>query len=447
MFMNDSPALDLSRESFLESLRLSHIFTEDRYQKILHDLPKSCVSASACAQHWVHAGLLTPYQAARLLAGRTDGYVLGQYVVLAYLGHCAMGRLYQARHRSMNRLVCLQVLSSSMTRSAEAREAIHREARTTAQLVHPNIVTLLDVNQLRDRTYFVTEYVDGASCEAILKQTGRFGWRMACEILAQAAEGLLCAHERGIAHGRINSEAILVSRMGAQSTNGKPPVKLHGFGLSKIPIPADESGRLLPFRAPELARANSGNELPADVFALGVVFYELLTATLPGPAIRVLRPDLPELVAAFLESMLAALPQSRPTAAEVAQRFHALGHTDDTGFIDFSLNPSGMIGSGPLSFTNPRSGTHLSDSAMPLPEDAIFESPQEIPGPRDQTLATLDALDRTPVMLKSTRGRATKKKPKRRGSAIHPMIVFLLMLAVASLTLLALMWMLKQFGG
>ncbi|MBI1915809.1 MAG: protein kinase, partial [Planctomycetes bacterium] len=103
------------------------------------------------ARALVEQGLLTRFQAERVLVGRTDGFLLDQYVILEELGRGGMGRVYKARHRTMDRVVALKVLAPDLTRTERARAMFLREVRAVAQLAHPNLVAAFDANLVADR--------------------------------------------------------------------------------------------------------------------------------------------------------------------------------------------------------------------------------------------------------------------------------------------------------
>src|SRR5436305_1063788 len=89
--------------------------------RLAEEFPPDTATASDAAQFLTATGFLTRFQADRLLAGRTDGFVLGQYVILEQVGRGAMGRVYKAKHRTMNRAVAIKVLAAELTRTAAAR--------------------------------------------------------------------------------------------------------------------------------------------------------------------------------------------------------------------------------------------------------------------------------------------------------------------------------------
>src|SRR5205085_5242152 len=118
----------------------------------------------------------------------------GRYVLLEPNGAGKVGQVFKARHRAMNRLVAVELLSPAWSKSAAARTEFFREARAAARLAHPNLVTVLDAGEAGDRPYLVLEYVDGATLDAAVRAGGALPAGRACAFARQAALGLAHAH-------------------------------------------------------------------------------------------------------------------------------------------------------------------------------------------------------------------------------------------------------------
>src|SRR5213082_3474585 len=135
----------VTRQAFLSSLKRSNLLSREQYVHA-SDLVPDSDRGRLLARALVEEGLLTKFQAERLLIDRTSGYQLDQYVILEELGRGGMGRVYKAQHRTMNRIVALKILAPDLTSSERAQEMFLREVRAAAQLAHPNIVTAYDAN-------------------------------------------------------------------------------------------------------------------------------------------------------------------------------------------------------------------------------------------------------------------------------------------------------------
>jgi tRNA A-37 threonylcarbamoyl transferase component Bud32 len=196
------------------------------------------------------------------------------------IGQGGMGAVYKARHQKLDRPVAVKVLHSTLSDNASFAERFAREARTLAKLDHPNVVSVYDFGHRDGLYYLIMELVDGVN----LRQTIEAGGVDPQEALAMVppiCEALQYAHDQGVVHRDIKPENILVDRKGS--------IKIADFGLAKLV--GGESGRRLTqtrqimgtpnYMAPEQIESPEKVDHRADIFALGVVFYELLTGELP----------------------------------------------------------------------------------------------------------------------------------------------------------------------
>ena len=115
----------------------------------------------------------------------------------------------------MNRTVCLVILNPEQTASSAVREALQADAHRVAKLVHPNIITLYDINTVGTRVYFVEEYLPGTDIQTLLNQQGQLTVGQAAAVVQQAARGLHHAHEQAIVHGRLQPRSSPRPRPGA----------------------------------------------------------------------------------------------------------------------------------------------------------------------------------------------------------------------------------------
>ena len=340
----------MDRRTFLANVRQSGLVAAEELARAEKELPASDRGRSV-ARALVEKGLLTRFQAERLLVGRTSGFLLGQYRVLDQIGRGGMGRVFKAEHRTMGRVVALKVLAPDLLRTDRAQEMFLREVRAAAQLVHPNIVTAYDANEIDGRYFLVLEYVDGPNLEQLVRRQGPLPVGQACDYVRQVAHGLQCAHLLGMVHRDIKPANILVQRRGL---NGDDVglVKISDFGLARLhnPNAADafsgHPGTILTkentvmgtpdYLSPEQARNLHNTDIRSDLYSVGCTFYFLLTGQVlfPGgstldklirhgtetaPRVRDARPDVPPEVAAVVEKLLAKHPPDRyQTPAELA---------------------------------------------------------------------------------------------------------------------------------
>jgi serine/threonine protein kinase len=153
--------MSLSFEQFTAAAVECGALQADELQAALRALPdEKRRDVQSLARALVAAGKLTKYQAQQIYTGKGKDLVFGQYVLLDKLGQGGMGQVFKARHRVMQRLVALKVLSAEAMKSPEAVQRFRREVKAAARLNHPNIVTALDADQAGGIHYLVMECVE-----------------------------------------------------------------------------------------------------------------------------------------------------------------------------------------------------------------------------------------------------------------------------------------------
>lgn len=337
----------ISRETFLNRLRESSLLAGEQLA-LAYDLAGETERGKPLAKLLVERGILTRFQAEMLLAGRTDGFVLGQYRILDEIGRGGMGRVFKAEHQTMHRVVALKVLANNLTRSERNRQLFQREVRAAARLVHPNIVTAYDANQIGDRHYLVMEFVDGPNLQELVYERGPLPAGQACDFIRQAALGLQCASDMGMVHRDIKPANLLLHRSGNLGV-----VKILDFGLARLHEPKPEliaqSGQdSIPaaeqavmgtpdYLSPEQAKNLHDVDIRSDLYSLGCTLYYLLTAQVPfaggtsleklvrhasesAQLVHILRPDVPLEVSAIVARLMAKEPVQRfQTPLELAK--------------------------------------------------------------------------------------------------------------------------------
>ena len=197
------------------------------------------------------------------------------------IGHGGMGAVYQARQINLDRTVALKILSPRLSRDPAFAERFLREARTLAKLSHPNIVTVYDFGQAGDFYFLTMEFVDGVNLRDTISAK-LLAPAEALAIVPQICEALQYAHDNGVVHRDIKPENILIAKNGS--------LKIADFGLAKLLQPTQEQVSLTATRqvlgtrnymAPEQIESPDVVDHRADLYSLGVVFYELLTGELP----------------------------------------------------------------------------------------------------------------------------------------------------------------------
>jgi len=274
---------------------------------------------------------LAPPQAADEL-GR-----LGPYRVLGVLGAGGMGVVFQAEDPGLQRLVALKAMLPSQASTASAKERFLREARSAAALKHPHIVTIFQVGEDRGVPYLAMEYLEGEPLDRRLKRERQVPIAEVLRIGREMAEGLCCAHDKGLIHRDIKPANIwLESAPAASATGGH--VKILDFGLARAlgdQTHLTQSGAIVgtpAYMAPEQA-AGKPVDPRCDLFCLGCVLYRLATDQMPFKgadtmallnALAVATPtepaklnqDIPAGLNDLIVKLLAKKPEERPAKAQ-----------------------------------------------------------------------------------------------------------------------------------
>ncbi len=199
---------------------------------------------------------------------------LGKFEVVRLLGRGAMGEVYLGRDPKLGREVALKVITAGSVVGEEAHERFEREARAAALLNHPHIVTVYEFGEDEGLHFLAMEYVHGEELEALIRG-GKAPKHELLEILAQVCEGLAYAHEHGVIHRDIKPANILVNRHGKRLR-----AKLMDFGLAQMgPTGLTQAGTWMgtvSYMAPEYLDSGQAS-FGSDIFALGVILYEILT--------------------------------------------------------------------------------------------------------------------------------------------------------------------------
>ena len=271
----------------------------------------------------------------------------GRYRVESLLGRGGMGAVYKAEHVAMRKTVAVKVVRSDLSANLEAAKRFHREARAASMLSHPHTIRVFDFGQAPDLTlYMVMEFLDGRSLGQLVFAEGSLAPERAVRIAGEIARSLIEAHGAGLAHRDLKPENVMLL-----DAAGHPDfVKVLDFGIAKFLSGSSgisavtRTGAVVGtphYMAPEQASAPSGLTSAVDIYALGVILFEMLSGELPFQGqtpVEVLMahasrpvPELPadtrvpESLAALLAQMLAKEPGERPVAEELVTMFDAIG--------------------------------------------------------------------------------------------------------------------------
>src|SRR5438093_13414745 len=229
-----------------------------------------------------------------------------------------MSSVYRAHDSLLERYVALKVLHEQYNEDDDFVERFKREARLVAQLQHPDIVAVIDRGDQAGGQYIVFEYIEGENLKELVVRKGHLGVREALEIAIEVARALGFAHEHGLVHRDVKPQNVLL--------NGDGRAKVTDFGIARsldVEQGVTQTGTVLGtsnYISPEQASGKAVTTA-TDVYSLGVVLYELLTAEVPFPGdnfvavamkhindpvpdLRVSRPDVPLRVVAAIERAL-----------------------------------------------------------------------------------------------------------------------------------------------
>ncbi|MEW6092744.1 MAG: protein kinase [Chloroflexota bacterium] len=262
-----------------------------------------------------------------------EGQTLGKYRILEPLGRGGMAQVYKAYHPSLDRYVAIKVLRSDLVEESEFLSRFRREARSVANLRHPNIVQVYDFDVQDDFYFMVMELLEGDTLKAYLNAFRTRNERMPLgeltRILSDALAGLAYAHAEGVIHRDLKPANILLTRRGQ--------AVLTDFGIAQIlgGTQYTVSGALmgtLNYMAPEQGR-DGKCDVRSDIYSLGIAYYEMLTGSVPFdadtplailmkhlndplPLPRALEPSVPEPFERVALKALAKDPDERYQSAE-----------------------------------------------------------------------------------------------------------------------------------
>ncbi len=281
------------------------------------------------------------------------GDQLAGFELLEEIARGGMGVVWKARQVSLDRVVALKVVPVQPGSDPASLERMRREAKMTARLSHPHIVTVYDAGQAGSSFYLAMEYVPGVDLHRLVAVSGPLPVPLACEYVRQAALGLQHAHEQGLVHRDVKPSNLILARAEGEEIG---TLKVLDLGLARLPIldqSADLAGRHTPvqqapltqdgafmgtpdFVAPEQASDPRCADGRSDLYSLGCTFYFLLTGQTPYvggtplaklmqhhlsdvPSVARLRADVPASLAEIIRRLMAKRPEDRfQTSAELA---------------------------------------------------------------------------------------------------------------------------------
>lgn len=326
------PVTDLgSSTSFVTELRRSGLIERSQLEMVLESVfsQSAAPEPEELAQYLVQQGYLTTFQADRILNGKSQGLILGPYVIHDTIGVGSMGAVYRAVSRNDRKTYAVKVLPR---RSMWNVRLARRQVRAFGQFSHPAVVPFVDVGTSGGLHYLVWNFVEGQSLEALVQQLGRLDVPTVARIGQQIATGLNAAHSHGLVHGLVKPSNIMLDRSGE--------AKLLDFGIGSL-LAENESESLvdtmstantltsgLDCASPESIMEPSNRTAAGDQYSLGCTLYFCLTGRYPFPEgtavekmmahqtkqptpIRELVPEVPPAMAAVVDRLMQKKPEER----------------------------------------------------------------------------------------------------------------------------------------
>lgn len=265
----------------------------------------------------------------------------GRYQVLSELGRGGMGIVYQAYDKQLKEQVAIKLLSPLLSTDGDALERLTREVSLARRVTHPNVIRIHDISEVNGLHYVSMEYFGGSNLKEHLKRSGPLSLLNAYQILSQICDGLIAAHSQGVVHRDLKAQNILIGRTGQ--------IKIIDFGLARaIHLEGMTATGLImgtpEYMAPEQVAGKQVDER-ADIYALGVILFEMLTGRVPfigdspiavgfqqlkdpPPSPRSINPQIPEQVERIILKALEKNPIERyRTVDEMRKEFEsALPH-------------------------------------------------------------------------------------------------------------------------
>ena len=210
----------------------------------------------------------------------------GRYKIEHLLGQGGMGAVYAGRHIMVGKQVAIKFLHAEFVGKEEVVKRFYREAQAAAAIGHKNIIDVLDVGVFEGKEpYLVMEYLEGESLSSMLERTGSIDLAAACGIMDPALRALSAAHAKGIIHRDLKPDNIFL----VQNEGDAPIVKLIDFGISKFTRTSGmsqltQTGSMLgtpAYMSPEQARGDKNIDERSDIYAMGVILYQMLTGKMP----------------------------------------------------------------------------------------------------------------------------------------------------------------------
>lgn len=323
-------------EWFVWDLRRSGLIDRGQLDQIVGEFLKRNPRAEppALAEYLISQGILSPFQAERILSGKTQGLLLGPYVLIDTIGQGSMGQVYKASSKTDSNWYAVKVLPR---RSMWNVRLARRQVRAFSQFSHPSVVPFIDVGTAGGQHYLVWPLVDGETLENRILREGRLTPETTAQIISQVAQGLAVAHQNGVFHGLIKPSNILLGNDGQARILdfgiGSLLAENEGESLVDTMSTANTLTSGLDCASPESIMEPTNRTTAGDQYSLGCVMYYCLAGRYPFPdgtavekmmahqfkqpvPVREVAPHVPEAMAEIVERLMQKSPDGRYASAE-----------------------------------------------------------------------------------------------------------------------------------
>lgn len=318
-------------EWFVWDLRRSNLLDRGQLDQVIGEFLEKNPRAEppALAEYLVSQGVLTPFQAERLLQGKTQGFVLGPFTLMDALGSGSMGTVYKALSKTDNKWYAVKVLPR---RSMWNVRLAKRKVRSFEQCSHPAVVPFVDVGTSGGMHYLAWQFVEGETLDKVVQREGKLSPGQAAYYMLQTAEGLDILHQQSLFHGLIKPSNLMISA--DQQVHildcgiGTLLAETEGESLVDTMSTANSVTSGLDCASPESIMDPTNLTSLGDQYSLGCVLYYCLTGQFPFPegtaaekmmahqfkqptSVRELNPVVPETMAVVVERLMQKTPEAR----------------------------------------------------------------------------------------------------------------------------------------
>jgi serine/threonine-protein kinase len=318
-------------EWFVWDLRRSGLIDRGQLDSIVSEFLKRNprAEAPALAEYLVGQGTLTAFQAERILNGKTQGLVLGPYILLDAIGQGSMGQVYKAVSKNDNQQYAVKVLPR---RSMWNVRLARRQVRSFSQFSHPAVIPFVDVGTAGGLHYLVWPLAEGQTLEYLIQQNGKMSPEQTALIGVQVAQGLNVCHQNSIFHGLVKPSNVMIgSDQQARILDfgiGSLLAENEGESLVDTMSTANTLTSGLDCASPESIMEPTNRTPAGDQYSLGCVMYVCLTGHAPFPegsavekmmahqtkeptSVKVFCPECPDGLAAVIAKLMAKKPEDR----------------------------------------------------------------------------------------------------------------------------------------